>query len=146
MLFRSLEGTPLFLQNRRAGHSLESIVLCHFPSTRTPSSIGYLPRCHCQPIPGTCCSLLLDVDDECIVVRVVKTSRIFFREPDNGAFSPCYLWYEARQLNILDYPKVSFTGYFGRPSGRSPSYDHPYVPYGWSWTFIIPSGVLLLRG
>ena len=52
------------------------------------------------------------VDDKRIVVQVVKTLHIFFREPDNGAFSPCYLWYEARQLNILDHSKVSFAGLF----------------------------------
>ena len=85
-------------------------------------------------------------DDEYIVIRVVKTSPIFFQEPDNGAFSPCYLWYGVCQLNILDHPKVSFAGFFGQPNGRCPSYDHPYVPYKWSWTFIISSGVLLLRG
>ena len=61
-------------------------------------------------------------------------------------FSPCYLWYRARQLNILDHPKVSFTGLFGRPSGCRSPYDHSYVPYGGFWLFIIPSGVLLLRG
>ena len=54
----------------------------------------------------------LYADDKRIVVLVVKTLCIFFREPDNGAFSPCYLWYEARQLNILDHPKVSFAGLF----------------------------------
>ena len=69
-------------------------------------------------------------DDKRIVMRVVKTSSIFFREFDNGAFSLCYLWCGARQLNILDHPKVSFVGFFGQPSGRCSSYDHPYVPYG----------------
>ena len=87
----------------------------------------------------------LYVDDERIVMRVVKTTRIFFQESDNGAFFPCCLWYGARQLNILDYPKVSFAGFFGQPSGYCPSYDHPYVPYQWSWMFIIPTGELLLR-
>ena len=51
------------------------------------------------------------VDDERIVVRVVKTACIFFQESDNGAFSLCCLWYGACQLNILDYPKVSFAGF-----------------------------------
>ena len=88
----------------------------------------------------------LYANNERIVMRVVKTSSIFFQESDNGAFSPCYLWYGARQLNILDHLKVSFAGFFGRPSGRCPSYDHPYVPHEWSWTFIITSGVLLLWG
>ena len=46
-------------------------------------------------------------------MRVVKISCIFFREPDDGAFSLCYLWYGTRQLNILDHPKVSFEGFFG---------------------------------
>ena len=79
-------------------------------------------------------------------VRVVKTSRIFLRESDYGAFSPCYLQYRAHQLNILDHPKVSFAGLFGRPSGYRSSHDHSYVPYRGSWSFIISSGVLLLRG
>ena len=79
-------------------------------------------------------------------MRVVKTSHIFFREPDNGAFSPCYLWFEARQLNILDHSKVSFASLFRRPSSHCSPYDHPYVPYGGSRTFIILLGVLLLRG
>ena len=68
------------------------------------------------------------VDNKRIVVRVVKMSCIFFREPDNEAFFSCDLWYEARQLNILDHHKVSFAGLFERPSG----YDHPYIPYGGS--------------
>ena len=85
-------------------------------------------------------------NDQCVVVRVVKTSRIFLRESDYGAFSPCYLWYKARQLNILDHPKVSFTSLFGRPSGCRSFYDHSYVPHGGSWSFIIPSRVLLLKG
>ena len=85
-------------------------------------------------------------NDQRVVVLVVKASRIFFRESDYRAFSPCYLRYRARQLNILDHPKVSFTGLFGRPSGCCSSYDHSYVPYGGSWSFIIPSGVLLLKG
>ena len=69
-------------------------------------------------------------DDKRIVVRVVTMSHIFFRELNYRAFSPCYLWYGARQLNILDHPKVRFVGFFGQPSGRCSSYDHPYVPYG----------------
>ena len=85
-------------------------------------------------------------DDQRVVMRVVETLRIFLRESDYGAFSSCYLWYRARQLNILDHPKVSFTGFFGRPSGCCSSYDHSYVPYRGSGSFIIPSGVLLLRG
>ena len=79
-------------------------------------------------------------------MRVVKMSRIFLREFDYRAFSPCYLWYKARQLNILDHPKVSFTSLFGRPSGCRSFYDHSYVPHGGSWSFIIPSRVLLLKG
>ena len=35
-------------------------------------------------------------DDEHIVMQVVKMSSIFFRESDNEAFSPCYLWYKTR--------------------------------------------------
>ena len=85
-------------------------------------------------------------DDQRIVVRVVKTSRIFLRESDYGAFSSCYFRYKARQLNILDHPKISFTGLFGRPSGCRSSYDHSYVPYRASGSFIIPSRVLLLMG
>ena len=80
-----------------------------------------------------------------VVMRVVKTSCIFLRESDYGAFSLCYLRYRAYQLNILDHPKVSFMGLFGRPSGCCSSYNHSYVSYGGSWSFIIPSGVLLLR-
>ena len=37
-------------------------------------------------------------------------------------------------------------GLFGRPSGCRFSYDHSYVPDGGSRSFIILSGVLLLRG
>ena len=85
-------------------------------------------------------------NDQCIVVQVVKTLCILLRESDYRAFSLCYLWYRARQLNILDHPKVSFLGLFGWPSDCRSSYDHSYVPYGGSWSFIIPSGVLLLRG
>ena len=85
-------------------------------------------------------------DNQRIIVQVVKTLCILLRESDYGAFSPCYLWYRARQLNILDHPKVSFTGLFGRPSGCRSSYDHSYVPYGGSGSFIVPSEVLLLRG
>ena len=85
-------------------------------------------------------------DDQRVVVWVVKASCIFLRESDYGAFSPCYLRYRACQLNILDYPKVSFTSLFGQPSGCCFSYDHSYVSYGGSWSFIIPLGVLLLRG
>ena len=85
-------------------------------------------------------------DDQRVVMRVVETLRIFLRESDYGAFSSCYLWYRTRQLNILDHPKVSFTGFFGRPSGCHSSYDHSYVPYRVFGSFIIPSGVLPLRG
>ena len=31
-------------------------------------------------------------------------------------------------------------------NGCRSSYDHSYVPYEGSWSFIIPSGVLLLKG
>ena len=55
----------------------------------------------------------LYADDQRIVVRVVKTLCILLRESDYGSFSPCYLWYRARQLNIMDHLKVSFPGLFG---------------------------------
>ena len=86
------------------------------------------------------------VDDQRIVVRVVKMSCIFLRESDYGAFSPCYLQHRARQLNILDHPKVSLPRFFGRPSDCRSSHNYSYVPYGGSWLFIISSGVLFLRG
>ena len=79
-------------------------------------------------------------------MQVVKTLCILLRESDYGAFSPCYLRYRARQLHILDHSKVSFMSLFGQPSGCHSSYDHSYVPYGGSRSFIIPSRVLLLRG
>ena len=85
-------------------------------------------------------------DDQRVVVRVVKTSCVFLQESDYRAFSPCYLRYRACQLNIMDHPKVSFVGLFRQPSGRRSPYDHSYVPYGRSWSFIIQSGVLLLKG
>ena len=37
-------------------------------------------------------------------------------------------------------------GLFGQPSGCRFSYDHSYVPYRGSWSFIISLGVLLLKG
>ena len=86
------------------------------------------------------------VDDQRVVVQVVKTSCIFLRESDYGAFSPCYFRYKTYQLNILDHPKVSFTDLFGRPSGFCSPYNHSYVPYGGSWSFIISSKILLLKG
>ena len=134
----------MFLQNRREEHSSRSIVLCRFPSAGMLDNTGYLPSFHCRLTP--CAIFYPYADDQRVVMRVVETLRIFLRESDYGAFSSCYLWYRARQLNILDHPKVSFTGFFGRPSGCHSSYDHSYVPYGGSWSFIIPSGVLLLRG
>ena len=85
-------------------------------------------------------------NDQRVIVRVVKTLRVFLRESDYGAFSLCYLRYKTCQQNILDHPEVSFTSLFGRPSGYRFSYDHSYVPYGGSQSFIISSGVLLLRG
>ena len=85
-------------------------------------------------------------NDQRVVLRVVKTSCIFLRESNYGAFSLCYLQYRACQLNVLDHPKVCFTDLFRRPNGCRSSYDHSYVPYGGSWSFIIQSGVLLLRG
>ena len=36
------------------------------------------------------------VDNQRIVVRVVKTSYILLRESNYRAFSLCYLWYKAR--------------------------------------------------
>ena len=86
------------------------------------------------------------VNNQRVVVRMVKSSRIFLRESDYEAFSLCYLQYRARQLNILDHPKVSFTGLFRRPRGCRSFCDHSYVPYGGSRSFIIPSRVLLFRG
>ena len=85
-------------------------------------------------------------DNKRIVVQVVNTSRIIFQELNDEAFSLCYLWYRARQLDILDHPKVSFASLFGRPSSLCSPYDHPYVPYEGSRTLIIPSEGLLLRG
>ena len=90
--------------------------------------------------------LYLYANNQRVVMRVVKMSCIFLRESDYRAFPPCYLRYRTCQLNILDHPKVSFMGLFGRPNSCHSSYDHSYVPYGGSWSFIIPSGVLLLRG
>ena len=40
---------------------------------------------------------------------------IFLRELDDGAFSPCYLRYGARQLNILDYPKEVLRAFLDNP-------------------------------
>ena len=85
-------------------------------------------------------------DNKRIVVQVVNTSRIIFQELNDEAFSPCYLWYRARQLDILDHSKVSFASLFGRPNSLCSPYDHPYVPYEGSRTLIIPSEGLLLRG
>ena len=34
-------------------------------------------------------------DNKCVVVWVMKTSRIFFQEPNDEAFPPNYLSYEA---------------------------------------------------
>ena len=69
-------------------------------------------------------------DDQRIVVRVVKASCIRLRESDYGAFPLCYLRHRARQLNILDYPKVSLPSFFGWPSDCRSSHDYSYVPYG----------------
>ena len=74
--------------------------------------------------------LYLYANNQRVVMRVVKMSCIFLRESDYGAFPPCYLRYRTCQLNILDHPKVSFMGLFGRPNSCHSSYDHSYVPYG----------------
>ena len=84
-------------------------------------------------------------DDQRIVVWVVKASCILLRESDYGAFPSCYLRHWARQLNILDHPKVSLPSFFGWSSDCRSSHDHFYVPYRGSRS-LIPSGVLLLRG
>ena len=83
-------------------------------------------------------------NDKCVIMRVVKMSSILFREPDNGVVNPRHLWYETHQLDALNHPEVSLTGFFGRPSSYAP-YDHSYISYGWSWALIILSRGMLLR-
>ena len=87
----------------------------------------------------------LYADDECIVMRVVKTSGVFLRESDDGVVHSRHLWYGTHQLDVLNQPEISFSELFGRPSGRHAPYNHSYIPYGWPRTLILPSGSLLLR-
>ena len=52
-------------------------------------------------------------DDQHIVVWVVKASCILLQESDYGALPSRYLRHRARQLNILDHPKISLLSLFG---------------------------------
>ena len=53
-----------------------------------------------------------NANDERIVMWVVEISDIFFRESDNEVVDPHHLWDEARQLGVLNHPKVSFPSLF----------------------------------
>ena len=64
------------------------------------------------------------VDNECIVIRVVETSSIFFREPNDRAVHPCHPWYGIRQLDVLNHPEVNLPSLLGRPSRHCAPYDH----------------------
>ena len=84
-------------------------------------------------------------NSKCIIVWVMKSSRIFFRESNEEAFPSCYLRYGACQLDVLNHPKVGLLSLFGRASSRGSPYNHPYVSNGGSWMLIVPSGGLLSR-
>ena len=84
------------------------------------------------------------IDDKRIIMGVVKTLGIFFREPNDRVVNSRHLWYETCQLDVVNHPEVSFAGLFGRTGSCCAPYDHSYISYGWSGTLIILSGGLLL--
>ena len=86
----------------------------------------------------------LYVDDERIIIGVVKTSGIFFREPNDRVDDPWHLRYGTCQLDVVNLPEVSFASLLGQPSGRCTPYNHSYISYGWSKAFVFSSRSLFL--
>ena len=76
---------------------------------------------------------------------MVKTSGIFFREPDDEVVYSCHLGYGTRQLDILNHLEVSLTGLLRQPSNRRASYNHSYISYRQPGTLILSPQSLLLR-
>ena len=85
-----------------------------------------------------------DANNECIIMWVVETSSIFFRESNYRVVDLCHLWDKTYQLDILNNPKVSLAGFLGWTKSHSAPYNHPYVPYGWLRALVIPFNNLLL--
>ena len=87
----------------------------------------------------------LYADDKCIILRVVKTSDIFFQEFDDGVIYLRHFLYDAYQLDVLNHPEISPADLFGRPSSRRALYNHSYISYGRLRMLIFQSGSLFLR-
>ena len=87
----------------------------------------------------------LYADDKCIILRVVKTSDIFFQEFDDGVIYLRHFLYDAYQLDVLNHPEISPADLFGRPSSRRALYNHYYISYGRLRMLIFQLGSLLLR-
>jgi len=68
-----------------------------------------------------------DAHNECVVIRVVKASSIFFRETNNWVIDLWHFWDDACQLNVLNHSKESLSSLLGRAGGRRSSHDHSYV-------------------
>ena len=58
-----------------------------------------------------------------------EVSKHLLLKIDDGVIHACYFGYGARKLNIMDYPKVGFVGFFGRLGSGCTPYDNSYVPY-----------------
>ena len=52
-------------------------------------------------------------DNKRIIIRVVKTLGIFFRESNDRVVNLQHLWYRTCQLDVVSHPEVSFTGPLG---------------------------------
>ena len=125
------------LQNLQGEH-LSGPVLCQSSSATMSGSIGCLSSYHCRLEPGAYCN------NECIIIRVVKSLSIFFRESNGGVVYSCHLRYGPCKLDILDHPEVGLASLSGRPSGRYAPYNHSFICQGWPGSLVIPSCSRLL--
>ena len=85
-----------------------------------------------------------NTNNECIVVWVVKTSCVFFRESDYSVVNLCHLWDETCQLDVLNHPEISLAGLLGWTKSHDAPYNHPYIPYRWPRVLVILSSNLFL--
>ena len=127
----------MFLQSQQAERLLELVALCQSSFARMLSSIRCQPSCRCQPESGVVAYVY--ANDKCIIMGVVKTSNIFFRESNDKVVDLRHLRYGTCQLDIVNHPEVSFTSPPRQPGGRCTPHNHSYIPYRQSRTLVFPS-------
>ena len=75
-------------------------------------SKGYQLNYHCQQDLMRIVIPQLNTDNQCIVMRVMETLGIFFREFDDRVVELQHLRHRTCQLDVMDHPQVGLTSLF----------------------------------